>query len=260
MPARLLPVFLLICITACSGSLILNSDAAIKEEIIRAVRDYSSPDWETRRRALNRAAEYLDSDFSKNVILFLIKATDDTHPLVRAEALRELKKARAESAHEKIRFLAVNDTDTNVRVFALDALGEYRSPEDEEAFKKSFMDADWLIREAAIRGLLKIDDAAVQERNIELILKAINDPNISVQIETLNTLQYKDPRLYREISRLINNKNTKISLLKAALAAASGYRFDGVTRKRLIRLVTHSNKEVRLLAFRALKKEEQMNE
>ena len=259
MPLRIFPALLVFfLITACSGTSITSTDPAAREVITRSIRQYSSENWEIRKIAVARAAEYTDSAYTKNLVLFFLMALNDSHPLVRVESLKALKKMKARTAMKKIQFIAQYDPDINVRWSAYSALEEYRSVENENIFITGCRDSDWLIRESAIRGLLKIDDRVVQERNVDLILLMINDSNISVRIETLSNVVYKDKRIYLELSRLINNKNTGRTLLKAALIAVSGYRLDMTTRKRLVRLLTHSSSEVRILAYRALKKDDEL--
>lgn len=208
--------------------------------------------------AINRVVAYSGSAYSRNVILLLLKATDDPYPLVRVEALNALTRIKTESAHGRIREMALYDTEPLVRWSAYKALEVYASIDDESAFVTGYADTDWLIRESAIRGLLKINDDAVQSRNIKIIISAINDSNMSVRINTLNHLIYKDQDLYSEIIKLVNSKKTGISLLKAALTAISGYRLDEITKKHIIKLLVHENRDIRVLALRALKKDEEL--
>src|SRR5512145_2699623 len=232
----LLPLLVSILVTACSGALITSGDPAAKEIITRSIRQYSSENWEIRKIGVARAADYTDSAYTKNLVLFFLKATNDPHPLVRMEALKALKKMKAESAMKKIQDLALYDGDTTVRWMAFTALAEYHSAENEGIFITGCRDSDWLIRESSIRGLLGIDDPVIQERNVALVVSMINDSNISVRIETLSNLKYKDRRIYIELSKLINNKNTGRTLLRAALTAVEGYNLDTTTRKKIIRL------------------------
>jgi len=251
---------LIILSSACSVSTITGEDPVIKAGISASIRQYSSVNWESRRNAIITASEYTDSSYRITLTRFFIKAADDSHPLVRIEALRGLKKMMPPEAMPKIRHMAQYDNSPIVRWTAYTVLEDYRDAENEKAFITGCGDEDWLIRESAIRGLLKIEDMEVQRRNIDLILTMIKDSSISVRIETLNNLQYRDPVLFSAISRLINSRKTGKSLLKAALRAVSGYRFDDLTRKRLVRLLTHENKEIRILALRALKKEKDLEE
>lgn len=154
--------------------------------------------------------------------------------------------------------MSLYDREAVVRWAAFKALEVYASADDESAFITGSSEKDWLIRESAIRGLLKIEDDSVQARNINLIISAMNDPSIAVRIETLRHVRIRDAGLYREISALINNQKTGISLLKAALTAVTGYRIDEKTKKRIIKLLTHENRNVRVLALRALKKDEEL--
>ena len=61
--------------------------------------------------------------------------------------------------------------------------------------------------------------------------------------------------IYNEIVKIIKNKSSGLSLLKAALSAARGYRFDEETRERIVKLLTHRNREIRILSLQALKQE-----
>lgn len=246
-------------ISACSGSVINRDDEEARKAITRSVKLYSSENWETRKDAVSNAAGYSNSTYSKNVLLLMMKAADDPIPLVRIEALNGLKKLRSGLAVYKIRYMAVSDNDTMVRWTALLALGEYGLPLNEDIFVKCFNDRDWLIREASINGLLKIEGTDVQQRNVELVISAIKDESISVKIAALENIRYKDTRLLPVISGIINNPSTGTSLLKSALVAASGFKFDDTTRKKLFRLLTHPDRDIRILAFRALKKEEELN-
>ena len=251
-------ILALLLYLSCSSEALTGEDPEAREAIKRSVKLYSSHNWEIRKMAINRVSVYSGTVYSRNVVLLLLKATDDTHALVRVEALKALTRIKTESAHSRIREMALNDRKTIVRWTAYQALEVYKSAEDESAFITGYGDSEWLIREAAIRGLLKIDDETVQSRNRNIIIAAVKDSNISVRINALNHLRYRDPDIYREIAAIINNKKTGITLLKAALTAVSGYRLDKITRGRLVRLLTHSNKEVRILALRALKKDEEL--
>lgn len=251
-------LILFVLTTGCSRTSLTSGDPVAKEIITRSIRQYSSENWEIRKLSVARAANYTDSAYTKNLVLFFLMASNDPHPLVRVEALRALKKMRAESAMVKIRYHALYDPDVTARWTAYTALEEYHSAENESAFITGCRDSDWLIRESAVRGLLGIDDPVVQNRNIDLVISMINDSNISVRIETLNNLKYKDQRIYTEISRIINNKKMGRTVLRSALIAVAGYRLDTTTRKRLIRLLTHSSSEIRILAYRALKKDDEL--
>ena len=253
----LLLIILLSCL-GCSSRTAGGENTEAKDAITRSVKLYSSENWEIRKMAISRVVVYSGTVYSRNVILLLLKATDDPHPLVRVEALHALTRVKTESAHVRIREIALYDRENLVRWSAYKALEVYGSADDESVFITGYGDSDWLIREAAIRGLLKIEDESVQARNVKLIISALNDSSVSVRIDTLNHLKFKDAGLYSEITVLINNKKTGVSLLKAALTAVSGYRLDEKTRNRIVKLLTHDNSEIRVLALRALKKDEEL--
>ena len=257
-PVSYLPTIILLLCLSCSSRTAAVENTEAKDAITRSVKLYSSENWEIRKMAISRVVVYSGTAYSRNVILLLLKATDDPHPLVRVEALHALTRIKTESAHGRIREMALYDRETVVRWSAYKALEVYGSADDESAFITGYSDSDWLIREAAIRGLLVIDDDAVQARNVQLVISAINDSSISVRIDALYHVRFKDAGLYREITALINNKKTGVSLLKAALTAVSGYRLDENTRNRIVKLLTHENRDVRVLSLRALKKDEEL--
>lgn len=257
-PVLFLLIITLFLLPACSSRTAAVENTAAKDAITRSVKLYSSENWEIRKMAISRVVVYSGTAYSRNVILLLLKATDDPYPLVRVEALHALTRIKTESAHSRIREMALYDRDPTVRWTAYKALEVYGSTEDESAFITGYNDSDWLIREAAIRGLLKIEDETVQARNINIIISAINDSNVSVRIDALTHVRLRDERLYNDITALINNKKTGPSLLKAALTAVSGYRLDEKTRNRIVKMLTHENREIRVLALRALKKDEEL--
>lgn len=252
-----IPLFLAV-ITLASCSLktgLYPDDAEARRSIRNSINDYSSEDWVVRLGAVKSASRYGDTVYAKNVILLMLLAADDYHPLVQIEAIKGLKKMRSYAALEKLRELSLTDPDLNVRRIAIETLQDYSLPENADIFITGIESRDWLIREASYIGLLRIKPDDTQKNYIGKIIKGIKDRNISVRIAVLTNLKIKDPLLYNEISGIINNKKTGISLLKGALVAANGYTFDDKTRERLLGLLTHRNKEVRLLSLQALKRE-----
>ncbi len=240
----------------CGKSLAPFSDAEkIKGEITAAVHRYSSDNWEERERAVVRMHRYADSAFAVNVTLFFIKATEDRQPAVRIKALQGLRIRKDPAALKRLREMARHEPRTNVRWHTLLALGDYGLPENEEFFIEGFKSRDWIIREASVIGILSIIDMETQKRNIPLLKNAMNDSILSVRLATLNHLKLKDDLLYVEIAKVINNRKSGRSLMKAALNAIRGYRLDLKTRERLISLLTHYDRDIRISAFRVLREE-----
>lgn len=253
-----LPILFLAIIALASCSLksgLYPEDTEARSSIRNSINDYSSEDWEVRLSAVKRASKYSDTVYAKNVILLMLLAADDYHPLVQIEAIKSLRNTRTEAAREKLRELALNDTDHNVRRTAITALQDYSDPENAEIFLAGIESSDWLIREASYTGLLRIKPDDIQRNYIGKIIKGMKDRNISVRLAVLYNLKIKDPLLYNEIAGIINNRKTGISMLKGALVAINGYTFDDRTRERLLDLLTHRNKDVRLLSLQALKRE-----
>ena len=249
--------FLLIILNIHCGktSITFSDNDKIKNEITDAVHLYSSDNWENREKAVVSMYKYKDSIFSQNIFLFFLKATEDRQSSVRIKAIQGLHLMSDPAAIDRLRDLALADPKKNVRWHALLALGDYSIKENEKIFNESFSSRDWLIREAAIIGILKIKDPETQRNNISLIIKAINDPVISVRLAALQNIHYKHELLYPVIASIINNRKSSPSVLKAALSAINGYRLDYKTRDKLISMLTHYDRNIRIMSFRALKDE-----
>lgn len=252
----LISIFLAVSTSSClMENVIPTEDLQAKESINRYINDYSSENWEIRFEAIKNASRYTDTVYAGKIINLMLQAASDYHPAVQIEAIKNLKKMKSYSSLEKLRELSLTDPDHNVRTSAITALHDYASPDNSDIFITGIESRDWLIREASYIGLLKIKPDSIQNNYIGKIIKGIKDPNLAVKLAVLTNLKIKDPLLYNEISGIINNKKTGISLLKVALTAINGYTFEEKTRRRLLDLLTHRNRDVRLLSLQALKRE-----
>jgi HEAT repeat protein len=222
------------------------------EDLNRFEIQYRSPDWTERIKAMISVSAYS----SPQAVDILKKATEDSHSLVRIEALKGLDKIVSPSAKILIRNIAESENDDNVRVNAIRALAKYRDPTAALVFAKGLKSRDWLIREESIVGLLMIDDLTIKYISIPYIIEALGDRNESVVVTTLKNLDIRDPRIYKRIVKIMKSAPSyKHSIIIAALKALQGYRLDENTRKYLIEYLTHNNVDIRLLALRALKQE-----
>jgi len=240
----------------CSSTVRFSSDGEIQNNIKTAVADYNSDNWETRLKAVKKVSQYSDSIYAKNSMLLVFKALDDSHSIVRIEALKIFIKIKAPAAEEKIGILALTDENPNARFFAFSALGEYKNIKNENIFVKGLKDKNWLAREASLTGLMKINDPEIQIKYIDVILNAMKDNNVSIKLACIANITIKDPLIYSELAKIINNKNSSVSILKAALNKIKGYKIDDKTKKQIIALLTHRDKDIRILSLQALKQEE----
>ncbi len=246
----------ILLLISCSSTDRFKNDVEIQDNIKTAVNNYNSDNWEIRLRSIKNISKYSDSIYAKNSILLVIKALDDSHSTVRIEALKILRPIKAPAAKEKIRSIALTDINSNVQYYAYSALGEYRNISNEVTFIKGLESRDWLVKEAALKGLMEINDPEIQIKYIDIILNAIKDKNVSIKLACISNLTIKDPLIYSELSKIINNKKSSLYLLKAALEQIKGYKIDDKTKNRLITLLTHRDKEIRILSLQALKLEE----
>lgn len=252
----LLIIITILASVSCSLKSGMHSENEETRRQIRGYTDeYSSENWGVRIAAVKKASKYADTIHARDILPLMLLASDDYHPLIQIEAVKSLRKMKSYAAIEKLRELALTEPDLNVRRASITALQDYSLPGNADIFIAGTESRDWLIREASYIGLLKIKPEETQRRFTGRILKGMRDPNLSVKIAVLTNVKIKDPLLYNEISGLINDKKSGASLLKGALTAVNGYILDDKTRKRILDLLTHRNKDVRLLSLQALKRE-----
>jgi len=232
-------------------------DESLKKKFLKIQKYYSSENWETRLTAVKSSKEFLNTSFDSEVMAILLMAVKDPHPKIKIEALRVLSTTTPFSALGILREIALSEDNLNVKAAAIETLGEYKMASNSEIFLKNINHRDWLIREAAFRALLKIEPMELQKNYIGHIIKGINDKNIAVKIAILLNIKIKDQLLYDKISDIIQNRKTKTSLLEAALIAIVGYTLDDVTKERIVELLTHRNKKIRILSLRVLKEQNQ---
>ncbi len=211
---------------------------------------YRSQDWEARRKTIAELSAYHSPDAED----LLIAAADDTHQLVRIEALEGLEKIASAKGKRKIQYIAEYEHNLNVRWHALRVLSDFRDSSNAPIFAKGLASQDWLVREESIKGLLRIEDFTVRYISVPYILQALNDPSINVRLAALENMKVRDERLYAALSQMLAGDILgQYTMLKGVLKAIEGYRLDDSTRKRITSLLMHPNVDIRVHAFRVLK-------
>lgn len=248
-------IAILFLVAGCAGSLIKDEE---KTEIDKLIQLYQSENWEVREKTIIKAS-FFNSVLTEDLML---KAMNDTHIAVRMEAINGLGNIRSYKAKTIIRQIAESDNSGNERWYALKALAMYRDPTSAPIFAKGLNSSDWIIREESIKGLLKIDDIVIKHISTPYIIKALDDPGTNVVITTLLNLNIKNEKIYAKIIEILtqaySNSSNKINILKASLNALQGYELDKNARQVIIKLLTHSNSEVRLLSLAVLKKDKEL--
>ena len=210
---------------------------------------YRSDNWKTRLEAVQAVAT-IKGQRAENLI---IQALYDTHDAIKIEALQILFKRPIKRARAPIRELALNSKSDNVRWNALRTLSRYRDPRDASIFIYNFADEDWLIREAAIIGLLSIDDYSTKYIHMDVIINALDDPSISVKFAALSHLNIQHHTLYTKLMQMLHIENNPPSLLIAILKALQAYKIEEKDKDKIVELLTHSNSTVRITALQTLK-------
>ncbi len=238
--------FLSILIGACTSIRPLTGYDTV---LVYYENGYKSDNWKTRLEAV-RAVAAIKGERAENLI---IKALDDPHNAVKIEALQILFKRPIKRARIQVRNLALHNMNDNVRWNALRTLSRYRDPRDASIYIYNFADEDWLIREAAIIGLLSIDDYSTQYIHIGIIIKALDDPSISVKFAVLSHLTIRDQTLYDKLIQMLSMENNPPSLLVATLKALEVYKIEEKDKGKIIELLTHNSSAVRIAALKTLK-------
>ncbi len=210
---------------------------------------YRSDNWKTRLEAVQAVAT-IKGQRAENLI---IQALYDTHDAIKIEALQILFKRPIKRARAPIRELALNSKSDNVRWNALRTLSRYRDPRDASIFIYNFADEDWLIREAAIIGLLSIDDYSTKYIHMDVIINALDDPSISVKFAALSHLNIQHHTIYTKLIQMLHIENNPPSLLIAILKALQAYKIEEKDKDKIVELLTHSNSTVRITALQTLK-------
>ncbi len=251
----ILLIFILLLFGGCSRELITIEERNAVEALCLS---YNSKNWETRRETIRHICSYDITPVGE----ILIAALNDTHPGVRIEALKCIGEMKLSKAKRTVRHIAEFENDNNIKLYAIQSLAKYRDPFSAPVFAKGLQSDDWLIREESIKGILMINDLLIQQTSVPYVLQALVDERINVRLAALENVKIKHEKIYSELSLIINDpeNSKKIILLKAALKAINGYLLDMDTRARIVDLLTHPDKDMRILALGALKKDKELQE
>ncbi len=236
----------------CAGPLIVDRDRDYAEKLIRQME---SKNWQQREQAAEELALYP----GKESTAALVDALDDRHGAVIIQALQSLAPRTSPEALPEIRKLAKNHRSPNVRWYALQALAGYEDALNAPVFLDGLQSDDWLIREASIIGLLKVEDYGTRYVCLPAIVETLNDLSTSVQIAAMNHLSLIDDRIYNIlVSKIKEGSDSSPAVMGAALGALGDYRLDAETHERVVELLGHQNRNIRLMALRLLKRNKKL--
>jgi HEAT repeat protein len=231
-------------------------DLMEKSELSGKINSFN---WEERVAAAEAARMHaIDGDRSlARQVLFT--GVEDSHSEVVIASLKGLAALGSEPARKKILETLESSNNSIVTWNALKALTDFKDAKNIPVFKQYLDHSQWLVREASIRGILKVGDLTGQYRVIPSIIQALKDDSKSVQITALENLSIKDEKLYEVLKKkLLEAEERDYSYLKVLLEALRGYELDEEVRNRLIDLLLHSNPGIRIRAFRVLKGEQEI--
>ena len=248
--------FIAVCVffhLSCSRN---AADDAKMQEYLRSIsiaeKQYESVYWIDRRNAVILASKYPYSRTEK----FLQIASSDQYNKVRIEAVRSLAQFNTPSTISVLSEIAQMKNDYVIRLEALNVLAEFKSPACADIFIFSYDDANWMIREAAVKGLFSIDHSKIGRIQNEYFPLVISDDSLSVRIAALNSLSYRNSQDYPFIRAEVLKKENlnKYTYLCALLSALEGFVIDPELSVKIKELLVSLNAEVRVRSLKVLKK------
>ena len=238
------------------------ADEAKMQEYLRTIsiaeKQYQSAYWIDRRNAVNLASKYPYSRTEK----FLQKASSDPYNKVRIEAVRSLAQFNTPSTISVLSEIAQMKNEYVISLGAMNVRAEFKSPACADIFIFSYDDANWMIREAAVKGLFSIDHTKIGRIQNEYFPLVISDDSLSVRISALNSLSYRDVQAYPLIrAELLKKENLqKYTYLCALLSALEGFVIDPELSVRIKELLVSLNAEVRVRSLKVLKKSAEISD
>ena len=251
-------LFLALFFTSCVKE---NTRQKTEEEnmIQKYSEMYHSPDWIIRLEAIAalKNPPYQNAwhpSNKKKIITFLEGATEDIHTAVKIEAIKQLAAYIDDAGVIKcLEEISLNDENNNVRWMTLNSLLQSPSYETIRVFIINFADSDILIKEASIKGILKLSDNSSKQEVLPYILDALNDNAINVKIAALENLTFKDEAIYQILAEHFQKNRLSATMLDLLLKAINGYKLDEETQEKIFPFLTHTDANIRILALRALK-------
>lgn len=143
-----------------------------KEMLIKAFND---PDCYVRKSAVEAVPQVDQPD----IIRALIECLRDEEINVRESAVIALEKSRDADTIVDILSTALADSHWNVRRESVEVIARVGGSRAFEPLRQALKDKDPEVRLSALVGLAKLDDEGV----VDCVLGALNDPDVSVQLE-----------------------------------------------------------------------------
>jgi hypothetical protein len=241
--------FVIFILSACSTASI-NDQKTDDALFSKSAALMQSSKWTDRVSAV----EILSGQINSRSESVIITASEDQHTRVRIEAATALSFFSSKTTLNVLHKMALDDTDTDVRLISLKGLLVRHEADSAAVFIKAFAEKDWLLRETAVLGFCKIDDRSVQVKYVRNIADMIDDPSENVRSAILLHYSVQDIQIYQFIKKSILNESIiyRPSYLKALLFALQKYKMDAQTRLRVSSFMTHANPDIRVMALHCI--------
>jgi len=185
------------------------------------------------------------SEMGSEAIAPLTAALEGQDKERRYWAVKILGQMKEESAlPEILRFLS--DSDSEIRMAAVEALGNYQSPENISLLIEKFIDPSWVVRREAYKSVVKFGRTA-----LPFLLSALASVEEDVRYWALRALgDLKPPGIFPELVKLLKDRSWNIRKTTAEVLSEFGE--NGLLE--LTNLATESDYEVRFWVLQTLGK------
>ncbi len=250
-----------ILLLSCKGPAIsLFGGKKSDKKALQQIDKYPTQDWTEKIKTIQELSKHLKGNLRKKTIKLYIEALDDPHSTVRMAALKYLKGINSPEIMDIAKKLALKDRSPNVRWQAYELLSSMGNLKEKKVLLAGTKDSDWLVREVALKALLKTSTAQEQKELMPIIIKAMNSPRTSTKNTAIKNLKIRNKIIVQQLKKIILSPKSRTSSLRNSIAKLNGSRFDGETENALRKLIFHRDERVRILSLRALKKNKELKE
>ncbi len=248
-------------IPSCKSPAISHFFSQSNEKEIRPLIDsYPKLDWQGKIKRIKKLSTYLKSSNKKRIVELYMKALQDPHGAVRMEVLKSLSHVHSQEIMEEIEEVALKDKSANVRWQAYELLAQWEHHRNKKVFIAGTKSKDWLVRESALKALLKTSTAEEQKSLMPVIKRFLLSSKTSTKNIAIKNLKIRNEEIIKLLKKLILSPQTGTSTMKLTLEKLTGTQFDEETENALRKLLFHRNKKIRILSLRALKKNKELKE
>jgi HEAT repeat protein len=185
------------------------------------IKAFNDSDCYVRKSAVE-SVQHIDHPA---IIRALVECLRDEEINVRESAVIALEKGRDADTVVDILSAALNDSHWNVRRESVEVIARVGGRRAIEPLRKMLQDRDPEVRLSALVGLVDLAEDGV----VESVMGAINDPDVSVQLEALDIAgKFGKPYILPLLEEVGLRKDASAMIRQAALSAQNRIRERGI--------------------------------